>query len=101
MLLASGRVSLSPSWPKFLVYYAGVYATVGSFTRPFRFGIAVGIAPKFDAIVAALQRRLKVPKPVAIGLVVVAANVVGTTVLMVSLTRLVCLLLRVPPILVA
>ena len=54
------------------------YATIGSFTRPFRAGLAVWVSPKFDAFIEGVQNKLKVPRAAAIGVTVLLANVVCT-----------------------
>jgi hypothetical protein len=45
--------------------------------------LALGISPYFDKVILSFQNRLKVNKPVAIGITVFLANVVVTTVVLV------------------
>merc|ERR1712216_659238 len=41
----------------FLLVYAGIYATVGTAMRPFRFALAVALTPSFEACIQWLQPR--------------------------------------------
>ena len=82
----------------FLAYYVGYYATVGSFLRPFRFAIAVGLAPTFDRVYTRLSETLRVPRAVAIFLVTVATNVVFTVALLLVAVNVLCAALGVAPI---
>lgn len=78
------RTLLSPlvpgQWKKFLAVYAGFYV-FNSIIRPIRFGLALSISFYLEKLVAAIQKRLKVKKGVAIALTVIFLNVFGTTVL--------------------
>eukprot|EP00208_Stichococcus_sp_RCC1054_P002796 CAMPEP_0206139412 /NCGR_PEP_ID=MMETSP1473-20131121/5911_1 /ASSEMBLY_ACC=CAM_ASM_001109 /TAXON_ID=1461547 /ORGANISM="Stichococcus sp, Strain RCC1054" /LENGTH=212 /DNA_ID=CAMNT_0053533197 /DNA_START=203 /DNA_END=842 /DNA_ORIENTATION=+ len=44
-------------WKAFLAFYAGFW-TIQNFIRPFRFALAVSMAPVFDKLVNAVQRSL-------------------------------------------
>ena len=68
-------------WKGFLGVYAGFYV-FNNIIRPFRIGLTVGLAKYFDKAIETIQNRLNVPKPVAIGIVVFLANIVGTCSLM-------------------
>jgi hypothetical protein len=64
--------------------------------RPLRLGLSIAVAPSLDKLVLFFQNRLKVNKPVAITVTVVAVNVIGTTVLMSGGILLAALLAGVP-----
>ena len=53
-----------------------------NFIRPMRLALSVAVTPYFDKAVDAVQRKTKVNKKVAIGIVVFLANICGTTSLM-------------------
>ncbi len=64
-------------WKGFLAVYAGFYV-FNNIIRPIRIGMSVGVAKYFDAAISMVQRKISVSKPVAIGIVVFLANIVGT-----------------------
>jgi hypothetical protein len=64
-------------WKRFLAVYAGFYV-FNNIIRPFRFGLSVGIAKYFDAAISWVQNKLNVSKPIAIGIIVFFANILGT-----------------------
>ena len=60
--------------------YLGYYATIGSILRPFRFAIAIGLAPAFERTYKKVGEKLGVPRPVSIFLVTMVANAMELTV---------------------
>lgn len=79
----TGLSPLAPGqWKPFLAVYTGFWV-FNNFIRPIRFAAAVTISPFFDRAVLSFQKRLKVSKPVAIGITVFMTNVVGTTLVLV------------------
>jgi hypothetical protein len=64
-------------WKGFLAVYAGFWV-FNNIVRPIRLAMSVAVAPKFDALVSWWQRKLNVSRGVAVALVVLLANVVGT-----------------------
>ena len=76
----------------------GYYATVGSILRPFRFAVAIGLAPTFDRAYATLSDRLKVPRAAAIFLVTLATNVAFTVALLLVAVNVLCAALGVAPV---
>jgi hypothetical protein len=64
--------------------------------RPLRLGVSIALAPALDELVLFFQKRLKVKKPVAITVTVVAVNVFGTVVLMSGGILVAALLAGVP-----
>lgn len=78
----TGLSPLAPGqWKPFLAVYAGFYV-FNNFVRPIRFGLSVGVARYFDTAVNYIQRKTKVSKGFAIGIVVFLANICGTCSLM-------------------
>lgn len=81
----SVKTRLSPlapgQWKGFLAVYAGFYV-FNNFIRPMRLALSVAVTPYFDKAVDAVQRKTKLNKKVAIGIVVFLANICGTTSLM-------------------
>lgn len=101
--LAPAAVVMNPlTWlplkKGFLAYYLGYYATIGSILRPFRFAIAVGLAPKFEETYKKLSDKLGVPRAVSIFLVTIATNVVFTVGLLLVAVNVFCAALRVAPV---
>lgn len=94
-------------WAKFLPVYVGIYATLGTVLRPFRMALAVGLTPKFSAVVDETQRRLpfyksrhKLNRTLAMVLISLLGNVGVTclvTFLGVGLAGLVTGVPAVPP----
>mmetsp|Transcript_10688 Transcript_10688/g.34193 ORF Transcript_10688/g.34193 Transcript_10688/m.34193 type:complete len:232 (-) Transcript_10688:277-972(-) len=82
----------------FMALYVGIYATVGSVMRPFRFGLAIAITPKLDSIYKGLQSRLRVSKAVAIFLVTLVVNIGLSVALLVFSIYAFCFALRVSPL---
>lgn len=64
-------------WKGFLTIYAGFFV-FNNIIRPVRVAVAVAISPKFDRLIARIQKYLNVSKPVAVTFTVLMANVVGT-----------------------
>lgn len=93
------RTALSPlapgQRPRFLAVYSGFWV-FNNIVRPIRFAASVALSTKFDAIVRNIQERANVSRRVAIGLTVVLANVVGTTMLMCAGVALAASLAGVP-----
>ena len=101
--LSESAILLNPmTWfplkKAFLAYYVGYYATVGSLLRPFRFAVAVGLAPAFDKTYTYVQDKLRVPRAVAMFLVTMVANVAFTVALLIFAVNVMCAALRVPPV---
>jgi hypothetical protein len=71
-------------------------AVFNNIIRPLRMGLSIAVAPALDKLVLFFQNRLKVKKPVAITVTVVAVNVIGTIVLMSGGILLAALLAGVP-----
>ena len=74
--LADAAVLANPlTWlplkKKFLAYYMGYYLSIGSILRPFRFAIALGLAPTFEKTYVKISDRLKVPRAVSIFIVTI------------------------------
>lgn len=82
-------------WKSFLAVYAGFWV-FNNIIRPIRLAAAVALGPQFDRIVLNVEERLRVSRAVAITLVVLMANVVGTTVLMCAGILLAATLAGVP-----
>jgi len=82
-------------WKGFLAVYAGFWV-FNNIVRPIRLAVSVAIAPQFDRFVAKIQTKMNVSKPVAIGITVILANLVGTTVCMCSGIALAAALAGVP-----
>ena len=78
----TGLSPLAPGqWKAFLAVYAGFYV-FNNIVRPLRIGLSIGVAKYFDSAISMIQEKLKVSKPIAIGIVVFMANIVGTCSLM-------------------
>jgi len=74
----TGLSPLAPGqWKPFLAVYAGFYV-FNNIVRPFRFGLSVGVSHYFDRLIANIQRKTNVSKPIAIGIVVFFVNICGT-----------------------
>ena len=101
--LADAAVLANPlTWlplkKKFLAYYMGYYLSIGSILRPFRFAIALGLAPTFEKTYVKISDRLKVPRAVSIFIVTILTNVVFTVGLLLFAVNLFCAALRVAPV---
>mmetsp|Transcript_22329 Transcript_22329/g.68931 ORF Transcript_22329/g.68931 Transcript_22329/m.68931 type:complete len:216 (-) Transcript_22329:25-672(-) len=101
--LADAAVLANPlTWfplkKQFLIYYAGYYATIGSVLRPFRFAVAVGLAPYFERTYKNVAERTGLPRPVSIFLVTMVANVAFSVALLVGAVSGFCAALRVAPV---
>ena len=101
--LADAAVLANPlTWlplkKKFLAYYMGYYLSIGSILRPFRFAIALGLAPTFEKTYVKISDRLKVPRAVSIFIVTILTNVVFTVGLLLVAVNLFCAALRVAPV---
>ena len=93
--LADAAVLANPlTWlplkKKFLAYYMGYYLSIGSILRPFRFAIALGLAPTFEKTYVKISHRLKVPRAVSIFIVTILTNVVFTVGLLLVAVNLFC-----------
>mmetsp|Transcript_0 Transcript_0/g.2 ORF Transcript_0/g.2 Transcript_0/m.2 type:complete len:104 (-) Transcript_0:84-395(-) len=90
-----------PIKPQFFAIYAIYYATVGSLLRPFRAALAIAIAPKFDAVVEGVARRLPdvIPrkKEVTLFTFSVAASTAAFALTILVAVNGFCALLRVTP----
>ena len=83
---ASGFSPLAPGqWSKFLATYFGIYASLGTLLRPFRFALAVGATPLYTRVIAGVRDALPFRKSrpalnrtLALLLVSVLLNAVGT-----------------------
>lgn len=82
----------------FIAFYVGYYATVGSIMRPFRFGIAIALAPKLEKLYRSIQNKLGVSKAVAIFLVTLLFNVGASMFLLITLIYAFSFALGVPPL---
>lgn len=93
------QTQLSPlapgQWKPFLAVYSGFWV-FNNLVRPIRLGVSVALSTQFDKLVAWIERKARVRRGVAIGLVVFLANVVGTTVIMCSGIALAAALAGVP-----
>lgn len=84
---ATGLSPLAPGcWGKFLGTYAGIYLSLGSILRPFRFALAVGATPLYTKLITGVrdnipfrESRPKLNRTLALILVSLALNVVGTS----------------------
>jgi len=89
---ASGLSPLAPgAWKGFLATYAGIYAVLGTVLRPFRLALAVSLTPVYGAAVRFVQARLptfrsrpKLNRTLAIVLISLLGNTVGTCSLMIG-----------------
>lgn len=82
VIYQTGLSPLAPGqWKGFLAIYAGFYV-FNNIVRPLRVAISLGVSKYFDAAITGVRNKLKVSKPVAIGIVVFLANIVGTCSLM-------------------
>lgn len=61
--------------------YAGFWV-FNNIIRPLRLGVSIAVGPQFDRVVESLQDRLRVNRGVAVAMVVVTANLLGTCLLM-------------------
>lgn len=64
-------------WKPFLAIYGGFYV-FNNIIRPLRFGASVVVAKYFDNFVSFIQKKTKLSRKLAIGVVVFLANVCGT-----------------------
>jgi len=75
------QTGLSPlakgQWPKFLAVYAGFYV-FNNIIRPARLTLSVVVSKYFDSAVLTIQNKFNCKKSVAIAVLVVLANIVGT-----------------------
>jgi hypothetical protein len=56
---ASGLSPLIPGqWKSFLAVYVGIYATVGTLMRPFRFALAIGLTPVYSKMILLVRGKL-------------------------------------------
>ena len=56
---ASGLSPLAPGqWKSFLAVYVGIYATLGTVLRPFRFALAIGLTPTYSDMISRVRGRL-------------------------------------------
>lgn len=78
----TGLSPLAPGqWKGFLAVYAGFFA-LNNVVRPIRFAISVAVSSKFDYAVAYIQKKTKLSRRSAIGVVVFCTNICGTFALM-------------------
>ncbi len=92
----SGMSPLAPGqWKGFLAIYAGFYV-FSSLLRPLRVGLAIGISKYFDSALNQIQEKMNCPRPVAIGILVVLANILVTCAVMALGVSLASVLSGVP-----
>lgn len=96
MLTPAGPIVLPSLHPKFLIVYAGYYATIGTILRPVRFIVASALSPAFSRVIKALRERFGFNQTVAVGTVVFFANFVTTWIVIVVGVYLACLIVGVP-----
>jgi len=78
----TGLSPLAPGqWKGFLAVYAGFFA-LNNVVRPIRLAISVAVSSKFDYAVAYIQKKTKLSRRAAIGVVVFCTNICGTFALM-------------------
>jgi len=84
---AYGISPLSPgAWQKFLPFYFGIYATLGTVLRPLRLAAAVSLTPVYAGVIRWVQDRLplyrtsnpKLNRTIAVVLVSLIGNTLGT-----------------------
>lgn len=76
---STGLSPMAPGqWPKYLVLYGTLYATVGNLLRPARIALAATLAPVFERVVTWFQKRFNLGRPWAFAATVFAVNVCGT-----------------------
>jgi len=83
---ASGLSPLVPGqWKSFLAVYVGIYATVGTIMRPFRFALAMGLTPVYSKMILLVRGKLpfytsnpKLNRSLALLLISLLGNGVGT-----------------------
>eukprot|EP00967_Tisochrysis_lutea_P058824 scaffold74932_cov31-Tisochrysis_lutea.AAC.1 len=88
----TGLSPLAPGqWPKFLLTYGVIYATLGTVTRPFRMAFSVSMTPLFGRAIKRLQSTLpfagtrpKLNRTLAIILVSIVGNIVCTCLLIIA-----------------
>jgi len=80
------RTGLSPlsqgQWGAYLLTLIALYATVGNLLRPVRVIVAAAIGPTFDDIVAWMQAKLNINKPLAIATTCLLINGIGSATLL-------------------
>lgn len=74
----SGVSPLEGEWAQFLAIYAGLWVGA-SFMRPIRLSLALAAAPLVNAFLEGTQRRLRVNKGVAFGLLLALIAVCSFT----------------------
>lgn len=78
------RSGMSPleggNWPEFLAIYAGLWVGA-SFMRPIRLSMAIAAAPLINGFMDASQRRLRVNRGVAFGLLLAMIAAASFTVI--------------------
>lgn len=78
----TGLSPLAPGqWKGFLAVYAGFFA-LNNVVRPIRLAISVAVSSKFEYAVAYIQKKTKLSRRSAIGVVVFCTNICGTFALM-------------------
>eukprot|EP00545_Synedropsis_sp_CCMP1620_P008017 CAMPEP_0119013436 /NCGR_PEP_ID=MMETSP1176-20130426/8447_1 /TAXON_ID=265551 /ORGANISM="Synedropsis recta cf, Strain CCMP1620" /LENGTH=209 /DNA_ID=CAMNT_0006966527 /DNA_START=137 /DNA_END=766 /DNA_ORIENTATION=+ len=96
----SRKTGLSPlapdQWKPFLAVYSAFFV-FNNIVRPIRFAASVAVAPYFERMIQAVQRKTKLPRGWSIGLCVFAVNIVGTLSLMATGITIASTLAGVPP----
>jgi len=94
--LKTGLSPLAPGqWKPFTLVYAGFYV-ISNLVRPVRVAIAIAIGKYFDSILKYLQDKFKLSRSASIAFLVFGANVVLTTLALISGVSLASLLSGVP-----
>lgn len=95
--LQTGLSPLAPDqWKPFLAVYSAFFV-FNNIVRPIRFAASVAVSPYFDRLIAAVQKRTKVPRGWAIGICVFFVNVLGTVGLMAAGISVASMAAGVPP----
>lgn len=77
----TGLTPLAPGqWQGFLAIYAGMWV-MQNFARPFRFSLAVALAPVFDKALERIASRLSIKKGWAFGIVLLLIGVCTTSIM--------------------
>ena len=82
-------------WKQFLAVYTGLYVA-NNFLRPFRFGVSVLIAPKFEDMIQFIMKKTNLKKAHATGVVVFLVNFCGTITYLIGGLRIATLIFGVP-----
>ena len=92
-------------WPKFLVQYAALYATLGTLLRPFRLAFAISMTPVYSRVVRWVQswtpfanERPRLNRTIAVVTLSLTFNLIGTCSLIVFGVWLAGVLAGVPAV---